>query len=108
MAYVQRNADGLIVAVSESAEGDCQEFVDARDPQLLQFIAAVSGGQGPIAATDQDFIRVLEDVVDLLIAKGVILFTDLPDSAQGKILRRQRLRAVLGGALDLLDGNDGG
>ena len=44
----------------------------------------------------------LEDVVDLLISKGVILFTELPDSAQQKIMNRQQLRTELGAALDLL------
>jgi hypothetical protein len=45
---------------------------------------------------------VLEDVVELLVSRGVILFTDLPDSAQQKMIYRQRLRSALPGSLDLL------
>ena len=41
-------------------------------------------------------------MVELLIAKGVILFTELPESAQEKIMKRQHLRSKLGAALDLL------
>ena len=44
----------------------------------------------------------LEDVVELLIDKGVILFTDLPDSAQEKMMRRQKLRSEMAGKLDLI------
>ena len=47
-------------------------------------------------------MRVLEDVVQLLIDKGVILFTDLPESAQEKMLYRQRLRSKMGGNLNLI------
>ena len=41
-------------------------------------------------------------MVGLLIAKGVILFTELPESAQQKILRRQRLRAEVGDLQNLI------
>jgi hypothetical protein len=52
---------------------------------------------------DRDFIRVIEDVVELLIDKGVFMFTELPPQAQAKILKRQRLRDRHRNALDLLD-----
>lgn len=55
-----------------------------------------------IVSSNQDLVRVLEDVVELLISRGVILFTDLPDSAQHKMLHRQRLRSKLPRSLDLL------
>lgn len=102
MPYVKRDADGGIVAVATGPEGECTEFVDAADPALGAFLEAIGADIEGLQATDQDFIRVLEDVVDLLIAKGVILFTELPDSAQAKILNRQDLRSKLGAALDLL------
>jgi hypothetical protein len=45
---------------------------------------------------------VLEDVVDLLIAKGLVLFTELPADAQQKILRRQAMRSEAGNLQDLI------
>jgi len=42
---------------------------------------------------DVDLVRVLEDVVDLLVARGIFRFTDLPDSAQQKLLFRKNLRS---------------
>ena len=47
-------------------------------------------------------MRVIEDVVDLLVEKGFILFTELPESAQKKVLTRQQLRSRIGSSLDLL------
>ena len=52
---------------------------------------------------DADFIRVVEDLIDVLITKGVIRITDLPTGAQRKITARKDLRGRLRGALDLLD-----
>jgi hypothetical protein len=101
-AYVRRDGDGNIVAVSEVADAAHAEGVDFEDPSLQSFLESI-GGSSALGATDQDFIRVLEDVVELLIAKSVILFTELPESAQEKILQRQRLRSKLSEALDLLD-----
>ena len=49
-----------------------------------------------------DFVRVLEDVVQLLVDKGIILFTDLPESAQDKMLYRQKLRSSMKDKLNLI------
>jgi hypothetical protein len=81
---------------------DIYEEVPEGSAELAAFLGDGEAGRESIDQTDQDFVRVLEDVVQLLIDKGVILFTDLPDSAQEKIMRRQRLRSELGGRLDLI------
>ncbi|HET9643452.1 MAG TPA: hypothetical protein VFP68_08875 [Burkholderiaceae bacterium] len=41
---------------------------------------------------DADFVRVLEDVIDVLIIKNVINITDLPPRAQAKLLLRKSFR----------------
>jgi hypothetical protein len=48
-------------------------------------------------------VRVLEDLIDLLITRDVIRFTDLPLPAQEKLMERRSMRQSLG-ALDLLGG----
>ena len=102
MVYVRRDRDGNIVAVSEVADTEHSEAVESEDPSLQAFLANI-GGSSALSATDQNFIRVLEDVVELLVKKSVILFTELPGSAQEKIMQRQELRSKLPEALDLLD-----
>ncbi len=42
--------------------------------------------------SDADFIRVLDDLVYLLLNKGMIMFTDLPTEARQKLMIRRRLR----------------
>lgn len=96
MPFVHRDADGVIVAVSRSRDAHCGEEVAADDPALVRFIGALqSDVASQLRSTDQGFIRVLEDVVDLLVEKGVIGLGELPEDAQDKIRQRKELRARL-------------
>ncbi|SAI71909.1 Uncharacterised protein [Bordetella ansorpii] len=56
---------------------------------------------------DADFVRVLEDLIDSLIANGVLRLTDLPPRAQVKLTQRKQQRKRLAEHLDLLDDDDG-
>ena len=59
--------------------------------------------------TDIALARVLEDLIDVLITRGHIQFTDLPEAAQAKLLERRQTRANLSHRLDLLsEDNDRG
>lgn len=54
------------------------------------------------ARLDADFVRVIEDVIDTLIARNVINITDLPEQAQAKLFARKSFRERAGrNALDL-------
>jgi hypothetical protein len=101
MAYIQRGSDNEISAVSrEPLPGFAEELPD--DHPELQVFADGLGGNEELARSDLEFVRVLEDLLDVLMAKGVLMFTDLPLEAQAKVMERRALR---GGedALDLLD-----
>jgi len=103
MPYVVRDQGGNIIAVSERQDARFVEQVGVEDAELMSFVARLESDQASIGKTDLDFVRVLEDLVDLLISKGVILFTELPPSAQDKISRRQRMRSELGDQLNLIE-----
>ena len=55
-----------------------------------------------LSQTDTSLVRVLEDLIDVLINRGVIQFTDLPEAAQAKLLERRETRASLDNRLQLL------
>lgn len=61
-----------------------------------------------LSQSDTSLVRVLEDLIDVLITRGVIQFTDLPEAAQAKLLERRETRASLTNRLQLLptDPND--
>ena len=61
-----------------------------------------------LSQSDTAIVRVLEDLINELINRGVIKFTDLPVAAQDKLLSRQQTRSQLKNALGLLPGDDDG
>ena len=96
MLYALKDDKGLIIAVSERQLTDDWQSVDLEDEAVLVFLQRnpTIGGK-VMQAADADFIRVLEDVIDLLIDKAVIQFTELPDPVQNKLLNRRRYREEL-------------
>jgi hypothetical protein len=60
--------------------------------KLLAELERFCGGQPSILAKDLQLIRVIEDLIDALVIKGVISTGDLPEAVQLKLLERQALR----------------
>jgi len=102
MPFVKRDEYGTVVAVSEERGAECNEELAAADAQITKFMTRVSCEPSPFEASDQHLVRVLEDVVELLIAKGLILFTELPVDAQQKIILRQKMRSEASSLQDLI------
>lgn len=100
MRYVARDGDGRVVAVSLVADAAHPEPMPADAPELAAFLHG--GEQGSLANSDLRLVRVLEDLIDLMIDKELIRFTDLPPPAQEKLMERRNLRRSMYG-LRLLD-----
>lgn len=94
MIYVGRDNKGAISEIHLEATPTAQEALPADNPELLKFIHDRSK-QNELLELDRDFVRVIEDTIELLIAKDVILFTDLPPMVQQKFLRRREVRQSL-------------
>jgi len=102
MPFVKRDESGKIDAVSINESADFAEFLDAESAELEVFLENARPPADSLRESDSDLVRVLEDLIEMLTAKGVIMFTELPESAQQKILFRKRLRKDRTNALDLL------
>ena len=101
--FVKRNASGDIVAISKMADGEICEYLPDRARELEGFIQSDKDHhQQLLVQSDLDMARVLEDVVNLLIERHIIRFTDLPEAAQSKLLSRRHLRNR-NKEIDLLD-----
>jgi hypothetical protein len=76
-------------------------------PQAADDIPAPAGA--PYGDLDADFIRVLEDLIDVLLARGVVNITDFPPDARRKLAARKGARAASPlAALNLLGDAEGG
>ena len=102
MPYVKRDDQGRITALNLEPGGGLQE-IPASSPELLDFMRNAGLEQSTLQQSDLRLVRVLEDLIDLLIDRDVIRFTDLPLPAQEKLMERRSMRQSLG-ALDLLGG----
>ena len=108
MPYVRRDNQGNITAISDREEQGITEKIDKNNPQLIRYLQKLSNRQNLVADTDLSFIRVLEDIIDVLITKNHIRFTDLPSEAQEKFRIRRALRDHDKTKLDILSDDDEG
>ncbi len=93
MPYIKRNSSGRIVGISDEAESGTDEELDLENPEIQAYLEMA---RNQLLSSDAETIRVIEDLVDLLIEKKLILFTDLPPAAQEKLSERHRMRGDLG------------
>lgn len=96
MFYIQRSNDGAIRSIAQQADTQHTEALPASDPQLKAFLdSADPSALGELQTSDAEFIRVLEDLIDLLVNKDLLQFTELPVPAQQKLLSRRQIRERL-------------
>jgi hypothetical protein len=106
MPYVQRDARGAIESVHRQPQPQASEFLDASDPELRAFFAQASEPES-FSRLDASFVRVSEDLIDTLIAKHLIMVTDLPPEAQAKLFARKSFRERSAGQAPRLFGPSG-
>ena len=94
MPYVVRNAQGAVVGLIKEAGSFSSEFLAADHPEVATFVAEAEQLEPGLFSlrADLDMVRVIEDVIDVLIAKNLILLTDLPQAVQQKLLQRRSRR----------------
>lgn len=110
MPYLKRNTAGAVIALTAEADGPEAELVAADHPEVLAFLASGKGGSASaveMLVADLSMIRVIEDVIEILIAKNVMMFSELPMAVQQKLLRKKGQREKLFGVGDILSSDDG-
>jgi len=98
MPYIKRDASGHIYSIAQQQDNDHIEFIPATSQELVSFLTqqpAIDGTKEILAESDGDIARVTEDLIQLMINKNLILFTDLPNAVQQKLLSREKLRSHL-------------
>lgn len=99
MLYVVRDSSGAIASVHRGAV-DGAEPVAGDDPALAAFLTGDDSDEATrvraeLTRSDAKIVSAFEDVVRVMIARRVLLITDLPDAARQKLCARDELRKQL-------------
>jgi hypothetical protein len=109
MLYVKRDEQGNLQQVETAPFVGMNEELTVDSPEAQAWYANQSESSLlQLKQSDLDMIRVLEDLIDVLIRKGVVRITDLPVAAQSKLIGRSKARDALGGLNRLIGDDDSG
>ena len=111
MLYVERDAEGRLLRVEQKPfKGSERIAVESEELQnWLKMREEVKTRLNGLHSSDLELVRVLEDVVIVLVDRGVIQYTDLPSAAREKLDQRAVARADLEGLSTMLrDPHDNG
>jgi hypothetical protein len=106
MPYVVRDKNGCVVSVIANPGSIEQGRLKSGDSEIQDFFdkqQATRQLQEVLVASDMSFVRVLEDLIGVLLDKGILMLTDLPDAAQEKILERKGIRDHIANLSELID-----
>lgn len=95
MPFIKRNNNGTIVGIFREPQKDAREELPVNDKEIIKFLKDGDYSEYTnhlLHQSDSEFIRVLEDLIDVLLEKHTILLTDLPAAAQKKLLKRKKIR----------------
>ncbi|MBB5321449.1 hypothetical protein [Marinobacter oulmenensis] len=102
--FIKRDSQGRIIAVSKVEQSGFDEQLPTDNEELLAFLSSEDDPENLFRKSDAELIRVIEDLVDILTAKGVFQYTELPLQVRQKLNSRKALRSNQN-SLDLLDDN---
>lgn len=102
MLYATRNSEGKISGITDIPSSTA-EAIDKNHPDVREFFSTHYEDFSPDSFLDESDVavtRILDDLVDLLVQKNVIMFTELPSAAQKKLLSRRLVRKLLNSQSD--------
>jgi hypothetical protein len=104
MVYVERDAEGRLLRVEQTPFAGSEHIaVESEELQSwLKMREEVKARLDSLHSSDLELVRVLEDVIIVLVDRGVIQYTDLPVAAREKLDQRAVARADLEGLSNML------
>jgi len=95
MFYAERDQEGSIVAIRVASGGENVDSEPLGERELEAFLTSELGQNSYeilLGEADKKMIRVLDDLIEVLVRKNVIMLTDLPPEAREKLGTRQSVR----------------
>ncbi|MBF0587846.1 MAG: hypothetical protein HQL53_01830 [Magnetococcales bacterium] len=109
--YVMRDDDNRVVSISSNPQEGHDEVLPAGHPEVVRLVVGDSASaegtssQVNLMHTDHKMVRIIEDLIDILVKKEVINYTDLPEVVTNKLSHRRQMRQG-DNTLQILDEDD--
>lgn len=111
MPYIERDKDHKIIAIYKDRKPGLEKACIVSDSEVMAFLLADQEfnqeNNLSMLASDIVFVCVLEDLIDILIKKNIVLFTDFPEEAIKRMQEREKLRERLQQFRSALPGDEG-
>lgn len=108
MPYISRDEEGRINGIGDRPAAHAKEFLPNDHPEVIQYLRGASPDSmmDRLSATDLEMARIAEDLIDVLVSRNILNFTDFPVEAQRKLMARQKLRKSLSALSNLVADDD--
>lgn len=109
MLYAKRDKNRNITALQIKPTAQVKEPVSTDNPEVLAFLNQHSEStdlKQILTESDTELARVVEDLIELLVDKNIIMLTELPEAAQLKLVSRRHVRDAMHGEDQLMVGED--
>jgi hypothetical protein len=104
MVFIKRDSDNKIIAVYDKKTKDVTEELGQDDKEVTEFLMKCNlQTQSDLLKSDLELIRVVEDLIQILIAKNVISITDFPIAAIEKLSQRGKIRVEYKSVTGIVD-----
>ncbi|MDH4582164.1 tryptophan synthase subunit beta [Pseudomonas sp. BN415] len=99
MVFVQRDEKGRVLRVEHEPFESMTQSMPANDPEVQSWFASRSLHDHLMSLqhSDLELVRVIEDLVQVLVSRGLMNYTDLPEPARHKLQHRAYARAQVEG-----------
>lgn len=92
MPYIFKNADGKIAGSATEKLSEAWVFIEGDAKEYIEYLEVSLAEHAPFRESDIQLARVLEDLISILIDRGMLRFTDFPPEAQKRLNYRQSMR----------------
>lgn len=109
MPYAKRDNEGKLLGIRSESDETYLHWLNDDDPELLDFLQSTIKAnklKQTLAVSDDEMIRVIDDLIGLLVEKQVFVFTELPEAVQVKLNKRSTMRSNINPLENLIGEGD--
>ena len=105
MVFVSRNSQQKIIALYSESGDNHDEEVSISSEEVITFLKSLESTAPnylELFQSDLEFIRVIDDLIEVLLKKKIIAITDFPKPVLSKMMTRQGIREQLSPLTDII------